>query len=102
MNLELFYSQGSRKLTALVGKAVDMGSADAAKLVTGLTEDDPIVIHCYGRDEEWQSRYLAYHYYYTGAVSCGGSESERYWKICTDLLLGEEKPTDEEDYSGVA
>ena len=102
MRPDQFFSQKNNELSALVRKAVEMCSADAAKLTTGLADDKPITIHCGGRDEEWQSRYLAYHYYYTGAVSCEGSESDRYWKIVADLLLGKEKPTDEDDWRSVA
>ena len=79
-----------------------MPSKEAAKLTTGLADDKPIIIRCYGEDVEWQSRYLAYHYYYTGAISCEGSESDRYWKITADLLQGKEKPIDEEDNTLVA
>ena len=97
MDNERFYGQTSRTLAAKVREAVAMTSAEAAKLpATGLEGDTSVTIHCGGKAETWNSRYLAYHYYQTGALECdGSSEGDRYWQIVCGLYTGEEIPHDD-------
>ena len=95
MDNERFYGQTSRALAAKVREAVALPSKEAAKLsTTGLEGDRPVSIECYGRTDRWNSRYLAYHYYFEGARQCDGSEADRYWNICGNLLLGYENVND--------
>lgn len=96
MDFERFYGQTSRALAAKVRFAVAMTSADASKLpATGLDGDTSVKIRCGGKEQTWNSRYLAFHYYYAGAMQCEGSESNRYWQVCSGLLMGEEIPHDD-------
>ena len=96
MSNERFYEQTSRALAARVREAVSMTSADAAKLPsTGLDGDTSVRIWCGGKEETWNSRYLAFHYYYEGAMANNGtSEGNRYFRICECLMKGEAIPTD--------
>lgn len=97
MDNETFYGQTSRALAAKVRAAVAMTSTDAARLpATGLYGDTSVTIRCGGKEERWNSRYLAFHYYYAGAMACdGSSEGDRYWQVCGGLLMGEEIPHDD-------
>lgn len=97
MDNERFYGQTSRGLAAKVRAAIAMTSADAAKLPsTGLDGDTSVKIRCGGKEQTWNSRYLAFHYYHAGAVACdGSSEGSRYWQVCIGLLEGEEIPHDD-------
>lgn len=97
MDNETFYGQTSRALTANVRAAVAMTSTDAARLpATGLDGDTSVTIRCGGKEERWNSRYLAFHYYYAAAMACeGSSEGDRYWQVCGGLLMGEEIPHDD-------
>lgn len=97
MDNETFYGQTSRTLAAMVRKAIKMTSGDAAKLsATGLDGDTSVTICCGGKTEKWNSRYLAFHYYYMGGmVNDGTSEGDRYWQICSGLLMGAETPHDD-------
>lgn len=97
MDNETFYGQTSRALAAKVRAAVAMTSTDAARLpATGLDGDTSVTIRCGGKEERWNSRYLAFHYYYAGAMACeGSSEGDRYWQVCGGLLMGEEIPHDD-------
>ena len=88
MNWEKFYSQTSRILAAKVRQAVALPSREAARLsATGLDGDTSVTVKCYNKEERWNSRYLAYHYYLAGAEECDGSEAHRYWVIVTHLLM---------------
>ena len=97
MDWERFYSQTSRALAAKVREAVALPSSEAARLPsTGLEGDTPVTVERYGKVEKWNSRYLAFHYYYAGAMECdGSSEGNRYWQVCGGLLMGEEIPHDD-------
>ena len=96
MNWERFFSQTSRELAAKVRQAVALSSTEAAKLPsTGLEGDTPVTVECYGKTERWNSRYLAFHYYATGAEQCDGSEADRYYRVSGNLLLGYNKANDQ-------
>lgn len=96
MNWDRFFSQTSRALAAKVREAVALPSSEAARLPsTGLEGDTPVTVECYGKVEKWNSRYLAFHYYSTGALQCDGSEAERYTFISGGLLLGHDKVNDQ-------
>ena len=91
MNWERFYSQTSRGLAAQVRKAIALSSTEAEKLPpTGLEGDTPVTIECYGKTERWNSRYLAYHFYLTGAEQCDGSEANRYYLIAGRIRFDNE------------
>ncbi len=95
MNWERFYSQTSRALLAKIRQAASLSSSEAAQLPsTGLDGDKPVSIECYGKVERWNSRYLAFHYFATGAEQCDGAEADRYCTICGNLLLGYENVND--------
>ena len=95
MDWERFYSQTSGALAAKVRQAVALSSTEAARLpTTGLNGDMSVTIECYGHKTVWNSRYLAFHYYMTGAEQCDGAESDRYYTICGNLLLGYENVND--------
>ena len=95
---EIFYSLHGRGISQAIEKAVNMTSAEASKLPSPLNGkkhpmaafDTPITIHCGGEEEHWQSRFLCYHYYKTGANACDpySSEGERYWVIADTILTG--------------
>ena len=97
MDNETFYGQTSRALAAKVRAAVALAAKDAARLpATGLEGDSSVTIRCGGTEETWNSRYLAFHYYYAGAMACdGSSEGDRYWQVCGGLLNGEDIPHDD-------
>ena len=95
MNWDEFYSTTNSNLAAKVREAVSLPSAEAARLPsTGLDGDKPVTVECYGKKEQWQSRYLAFHFYAEGASQCDGAEAERYYTICGNLLLGYENAND--------
>ena len=96
MTSEKLFEMTNRKLTALINRAAKKSSREAAKMETGLAEDTPVTVHCYGQAEYWKSRYLAFHFYFIGAQSCEGAESERYWTICGALLTDETVASDGE------
>ena len=52
--------------------------------------------HCYGEAEFWESAYLAYHFYMTGARCCDGSEANRYLLIAVDIEDGKKVASDGE------
>lgn len=96
---EKFFLQTSRALAARVREAVLLPSRDAAKLPpTGLEGDTSVTVKCYGREERWNSRYLAYHYFVTGAEACDGSERDRYYLIAGRLLDGGDWVSDDDEY----
>ena len=96
MNWDRFFSQTSRALAAKVREAVALPSSEAARLPsTGLEGDTPVTVECYGTVEKWNSRYLAFHYYSTGALECDGAEAERYTFISGNLLLGHDTANDQ-------
>lgn len=96
MNWDRFFSQTSRALAAKVREAVALPSSEAARLPsTGLEGDTPVTVECYGTVEKWNSRYLAFHYYTTGAEQCDGSEADRYYTISGNLLLGHDTANDQ-------
>ena len=91
----IFFGKTNRYLCRKVREAISMTSHDAAKLPAVMLDGDcPVTIRCGGYEERWNSRYLAYHFYYCGAMCCEGSESSRYWSIVGGLLVGDEIPTD--------
>lgn len=101
MSKEINYKQTSRTLKAMVRAAVALPSSDAAKLpATGLAGDTPVTVKCYNKEERWNSRYLAYHYYLAGALECAGScEGDRYWNIAARLrYYGGDWVSDGDDY----
>ena len=99
MNWERFYSQTSMALGAKVQQAVALPSKDAARLpAPGLDGDTSVTVKCYDKEERWNSRYLAYHYFLAGAEECDGSEADRYWAIVTRLLDGWDWVSDSDDY----
>lgn len=101
MSKEINYEQTSRALKAKVRAAVALSSHDAAKLpATGLAGDTPVTVKCYNKEERWNSRYLAYHYYLAGALACdGSSEGDRYWSIVARLqYYGGDWVSDGDDY----
>lgn len=52
---------------------------------------------CYGRTEEWYSRREAEQFFLRAMAASEGSEQSRYAKIYTELKMGMEVCTDEED-----
>lgn len=52
---------------------------------------------CYGRMEEWYSRREAEQFFLRAMAASEGSEQRRYAKIYTELKMGMEVCTDEED-----
>ena len=49
---------------------------------------------CYGKKQVWNSREEAKAYFLEGAMSCEGSESDRYFTIYCKLSCGEMIATD--------
>ena len=95
---EIFYSLHGRGISQAIEKAVNMTSAEASKLPSPLNGkkhpmaafDTPITIHCGGEEEHWQSRFLCFWYYTTGASACDpySSEGERYGDIASYVFSG--------------
>lgn len=83
------FTKTNKKLETLKEMAINSSCHTAAKMKTGLKGDSPVTIHCYGEAEFWESRYLAYHFFMAGAMACDGCESDRYWRIVSDLELME-------------
>lgn len=52
---------------------------------------------CYGKTDEWYSREDAEHFFLRAMVMSEGSEQARYTKIYTELKMGKDLCTDEED-----
>ena len=52
---------------------------------------------CYGKEEIWDSRKEAADFFLRAVAGSDGSECARYTKIYTELLMGKEVCTDEED-----
>ena len=52
---------------------------------------------CYGRTEEWYSRAEAEQFFFHAMMNSEGSEQSRYVKIYTELKMGKEFCTDEEE-----
>lgn len=52
---------------------------------------------CYGKEEIWDSRKEAADFFLRAVAGSDGSECTRYTKIYTELLMGKEVCTDEED-----
>ena len=93
----IFFGKTNRYLYRKVTETISKTSQEAAKLPAVMLDGDgPVTIRCGGTEEHWNSRYLAYHFYYCGAMCCEGSESSRYWSIVSGLLCGEAIPTDGE------
>lgn len=57
---------------------------------------DSVKITCYGKKEVWDSRKEAADFYLCAVAGSEGSECDRYTKIYTELLLGQEVCSDEE------
>lgn len=90
MKTKVDFHATNRDAAAMVEKAITLPSRDAAKLPSpGIRGDSPCVVECYRKRENWNSRYLAYHYFLTGAMACdGSSEGDRYWAIVDGLQSG--------------
>lgn len=52
---------------------------------------------CYGRAKEWYSRVEAEQFFFHAMMNSEGSEQSRYVKIYTELKMGKEFCTDEEE-----
>ena len=52
---------------------------------------------CYGRAKEWYSRAEAEQFFFHAMMNSEGSERSRYVKIYTELKMGKEFCTDEEE-----
>lgn len=50
--------------------------------------DGPATVTCYGDTLEWRSRKAALAFYKAGAMSCDGSEADRYWHVARSLAEG--------------
>lgn len=88
------FNKTSKRLEKLIEEAVETSCHTASKMKTGLKGDYPVTIHCYRQAEYWDSAYLAYHFYLTGAMCCGGSEASRYMAIVSDLKEGKKVASD--------
>lgn len=101
MSKRIDYGRTNLALNAMVRRAVALTSREAAKLPsTGLAGDTPVTVKCNNREERWNSRYLAYHYYLAGAMECkGSSEGDRYFDIVIRLECdGGDWVSDGDDY----
>ena len=92
---ERFFETTNPTLVQRIQEAVALPSREAAKFPPVMEGDGAVTIHCGGEEEVWQSRYLAFHYYMTGATECEGSESDRYWQIVSGLFMGASIPSDD-------
>ena len=55
-----------------------------------------VKVTCYRSTETWESRKEAAAFYLEGAMSCEGSESERYMHIYLQIVSGRAECTDED------
>lgn len=59
---------------------------------------DKIVTVCYGKEDSWESRIAAEHFFLQAIIASDGSERERYVNIYIKLKMGMTYCTDEEFY----
>lgn len=88
------FNKTSKRLEALKERVASVSCHTAARVKSGIKGDYPITVHCHGEAEFWESAYLAYHFFKTGAICCEGSESRRYWDIVTDIESGNTTASD--------
>lgn len=68
---------------------------DAMRLPLTGAEDEPVVIHCQGYEEQWNSRAVATKFYGVASTACcGTSEGDRYSAIYYGCRFGDAIPTD--------
>jgi hypothetical protein len=56
---------------------------------------DRVTTICYGQKKEWENHWDAVDFFKEGALSCEGSEQERYTAILLKLLAGETECSDD-------
>lgn len=95
---ELFTQKLTKANCQRVADILKQGTSEEVAKIKGenygIKGDSPVTLHCGGREEHWQSRFLAYHFYTDAAMCTMGSESERYWNIVTGIALGDPIPSD--------
>jgi len=90
------FNKTSKRLEALKERVASLSCHTAARVKSGVKGDYPVTVHCYGEAEFWESAYLAYHFYMTGARCCDGSEANRYLLIAVDIEDGKKVASDGE------
>ena len=66
------------------------------ELMNGEKLMDKIVTVCYGKEDSWESRIAAEHFFLQAIIASDGSERERYVNIYIKLKMGMAYCTDEE------
>lgn len=60
--------------------------------------NEPVIVVCYGKEKQYNSRQEAYDYYMQGVLATDGSEQNRYATICSMLQSTNDKVVGDDEY----